>query len=700
MRILSRALLVLGSVALLVGLVAGVVNRQVLDGGRFAGHVDAVREDPQVARQVGLLVTERILAQEPDLTGLRPLLESASAALVASPALGPVVRGTVAPLHDALTSDDDGQVILRLADVGALLVAAITTLVPQTEAAIPSDLDVTLASIGAQEFTGDLIGAADDVAMLAEVLPVLGLLMLVAAGALDRRGWRGAVRATGTGALGAAGALVVLLLVASWWASRLEDDSIRDALVGAAWRELDGSFWAVAGVVAAAGLLMRVVASPGLDLDPATLASRGWRTLSVAGTTPRTELFRGGALVLVGGLTVMRPLLVLSLVGGIAGVVLVLIGVRSLLRVGVAWWVARRPDRVRRDRERLVARAGPIAALAGAVALVAAFVVGAWPAGRDLPAFSATDGTACNGHRELCDRRFDEVSYAGTHNSMAAADQPGWFLAEQPYGILRQLDDGIRVLLIDSWNGQRTQRPDVIANAGVDRKKALAEARATYGTRVLESALRVRDALDLTPTGPVRPYLCHALCELGSTDWEPLMAQVKTWLDRHPREVVTFFVQDEVSPEDTAALVKRAGLASYVHTPVEGQPWPTLGEMIDSGRRVVFLLENASGGPENPWLIDARTAVQDTPYSFRRPSQFTCTRFRGPADASLFLVNHWLSNFDSRVTDAAKVNAEDVLGPRLKACEAERGQRPNFVAVDYYDRGDLLGAVDRLNGVS
>ncbi|MCD9199655.1 PI-PLC domain-containing protein [Aeromicrobium wangtongii] len=699
MRTLSRALVVLGSVTLLIGLVAGVVNRQVLDGGRFAGHVDAIREDPQVARQIGLLVTDRILAQEPDLTGLRPLLESASATLVASPALGPVVRGTVAPLHDALTSDDGGQVILRLADVGALLVTAITTLAPQTEAAIPPDLDVTLASIGAQELTGDLIEAADDVALLAAVLPVLGLLMLVAAGALDRRGWRGVVRATGTGALGAAGVLVVLLLVASWWASRL-DDSIRDALVAAAWRELDGSFWAVAGVVAAAGLLMRLVASPGLDLDPSTLASRGWRTLSGVGSTPRTELFRGGAVVLVGGLMVVRPLLVLSLVGVIAGAALVLIGARSLLRVGAAWWVARRPDRVRRDRQGLVARAGPIAALAGAVALVAAFVVGAWPAGRDLPAFSATDGTACNGHRELCDRRFDEVSYAGTHNSMAAADQPGWFLAEQPYGILRQLDDGIRVLLIDSWNGQGTERPGVIANAGADRKKALAEARATYGTRVLQSALRIRDALDLTPTGPVRPYLCHALCELGSTDWEPLMVQVKTWLDRHPREVVTFFVQDEVSPEDTAALVRRAGLASYVHTPVAGQPWPTLGEMIASGRRVVFLLENASGGSADPWLIDARTAVQDTPYSFRRPSEFTCTRFRGPADASLFLVNHWLSNFDSRVTDAAKVNAEDVLWPRLKTCEAERGRRPNFVAVDYYDRGDLLRAVDRLNGVS
>jgi hypothetical protein len=196
----------------------------------------------------------------------------------------------------------------------------------------------------------------------------------------------------------------------------------------------------------------------------------------------------------------------------------------------------------------------------------------------------------------------------------------------------------------------------------------------------VQSALRIRDSLNLTPSGPVRPYLCHALCELGSTEWEPLMVQVKGWLDQHPREVVTFIVQDQVSPADTAALVERAGLKPYVHTPKPGEPWPTLEEMISSGHRVVFLLENASGGPDAPWLIDSRQAVQDTPYSFTKASQFSCERFRGPADAPLFLINHWLSNFDSRVTDAAKVNAEDLLLPRVRECEDEpaaqlRGRR-------------------------
>ncbi|MCL8253023.1 hypothetical protein AERO_16665 [Aeromicrobium fastidiosum] len=200
MRVLARLLLVTGSLLLAVGLVAGVVNRQVLDGDRFAEHVDAVRADPAVARQLGLLVTDRLLEQQPDLTGLRPLIESASTALVASPALGPVVRTTVTPLHQALTSDDDDQVVLRLADVGALLVAAITTVSPSTEAVIPRDLDLTLASIGGQSASDGVVDAARLVDLLAWLCPLLGVTLIVVAGRVRERGWRSVVRHVGAGA--------------------------------------------------------------------------------------------------------------------------------------------------------------------------------------------------------------------------------------------------------------------------------------------------------------------------------------------------------------------------------------------------------------------------------------------------------------------------------------------------------------------
>jgi hypothetical protein len=304
---------------------------------------------------------------------------------------------------------------------------------------------------------------------------------------------------------------------------------------------------------------------------------------------------------------------------------------------------------------------------------------------------------ACNGHVELCDRAYDEVAYPATHNSMAAAAEPGWFFPEQPDGIVPQLDHGVRVLLIDTWYGQSTDRRGIIATAGSSRADALAEARGDFGAAAVRAALRARDATGLTPHGPARPYLCHAMCELGSTSWLRSLRALRTWLDEHPREVVTLFVQDEVTPDDTAALIERAGLLPYVHTP-SADGWPTLGSMIDTGHRLVVLMENRGGGTTYPWLLQGFAEVQDTPYLFKSAAEFSCAPNRGPADAPLFLVNHWIDSKSSTASNAAVVNARDVLLPRLRACEAERGRLPNYVAVDYYDRGDLMSAVDELNG--
>jgi hypothetical protein len=73
---------------------------------------------------------------------------------------------------------------------------------------------------------------------------------------------------------------------------------------------------------------------------------------------------------------------------------------------------------------------------------------------------------------------------------------------------------------------------------------------------------------------------------------------------------------------------------------------------------------------------------------------------RGPRDAPLFLVNHWI-NTDPlpQPGNAAVVNAYEPLLRRARACQRLRGRRVNLLAVDFYERGDLFEVVDALNGV-
>ena len=63
------------------------------------------------------------------------------------------------------------------------------------------------------------------------------------------------------------------------------------------------------------------------------------------------------------------------------------------------------------------------------------------------------DEAGCNGFVDLCDRRIDEVAFAGTHNSMAASSEEGWVFGRQTGGLLAQLSFGVRAFLLDLHYG-------------------------------------------------------------------------------------------------------------------------------------------------------------------------------------------------------------------------------------------------------
>lgn len=669
LRLARITALWIGSVLLLVGAVAGVVNHEVLDADRFAAHADAVRTDPDVARQLGAMLTDRLLEEQPDLVALRPLIETAATGVVSSRALGPLVRSSLSPLYEALVLGEHDPVVLRLADVGAVLVAAVTALAPQTVVSVPPDLDVRLSDLGAGNVDSDVVGPVHLVRLLSWLAPLLGLLVLIAPATLtrgDRRLRRAGVD-VGRGALGAGGLLSAMLVIAGALIGRSDPDTLSGAVRLAAWDELATSFWVAAAGTAAVGAVLALVAGP---------------------STQRSSMLLGASLLAALGLAlVFDPVRVVTALLWVVGAGMLLTG---LIIVVVTLTHAR------------AARAWVLAAVG---VMVAGVVIGTWPDDHHLAAArGATDGEGCNGHVALCDRRYDDVAFPATHNSMAAASEPGWFYAEQPDGIVAQLDAGIRVLLVDSWYGRRTNRAGFISTAGESRGRAVAEARAELGQAAVNSALRLEKAVGLAPRGRPAAYLCHDMCELGSTPWRESLEDLRSWLAAHPREVVTLLVQDEVNPADTAALIEQAGLLPDVYTPTDGGKWPTLGDMVASGKRLVVLMENHSGGVAYPWLMRAFDWVQDTPYYFASPEALidgtdTCARNRGVSDAPLLLVNHWVSDRHAEVTSAARVNAPSVLGSRVSACQRARGMLPNYVAVDFYDRGDLFAVVDELNRI-
>ena len=249
---------------------------------------------------------------------------------------------------------------------------------------------------------------------------------------------------------------------------------------------------------------------------------------------------------------------------------------------------------------------------------------------------------------------FHEIVFPGPHNSHSARDDGFPPLnANHQHGIAEQLEDGVRVLLIDVY-------------------------------------------LDEVDPGTV--LMCHGPCSLASTPHLEGLGAITSFLEANPREVITIIYEDHAPVDAIAQDYATTGADALVFTHAPGTPWPTLGEMIDADTRLVVTAE--SGAPPPPWFHHVWDEAWDTPYGPTAVEDLSCELNRGSTDNDLFLVNHWVNDAFGLPSEsnAAIVNATDVLRARAEECRDLWTHAPNFLVVDFYEQGDLFAVVDALNG--
>jgi hypothetical protein len=320
----------------------------------------------------------------------------------------------------------------------------------------------------------------------------------------------------------------------------------------------------------------------------------------------------------------------------------------------------------RRSGARAGARAGAVplrraGIVAGATLAVALAAVGLVAVG---PGRGGGADRACNGAVELCERRYDEVAYAATHNSMSSPDVVSVW-PEHDGDIAEQLDFGIRALLIDTHHWTPVVSAEQLERGDPGLPPDVAE--------------RVLATLGDRARGRPGTFLCHNQCALGALPLVDGLGQVRDFLAANPDEVVTLIVQDAIPPEETADAFSAAGLDPYLHVHRPGEEWATLGELVDRDERLVVFAEES--GPPPPWYLPAFENMQDTPFHAAAPDDLTCALARGDPDLPLFLMNHWVSRLTPDRATAAQVNRREVLVDRARRCERERGLMANYVAV-------------------
>lgn len=693
----SGALLALAVTLVVAGLVAVYVRVELAEPEAFADRgVAALRSDPVrsvVAEEVAVDLLER---QSPDLVAARPLVLTAVAAVLETDDFERVFRRAAVTAHGVLFQGDV-DVAVELGELREVLLPALRTASPSLARQLPEDLRPQIATIRRSDIASTTTRTADRLSAAAWPLLAVGLLALLAlvARAADRRR---AIVAVGA-------AMVVASLVAVAALAALEAEVVSHArAVGvvsepevrsaarATWDALAGDLQRLLLVFGGLGaLLCASVVLAAVRVDRERAVRRILAVLAGDRQTPIVRVQRGAGVAILGGIVVLgippldRVLVVLL------GTLLVLAGLTEAVSTLRTARDARPADPERRRSRRRIAIGGGLAVLVLAGAAVAVLV----GRGDGPPPLRAEELSTCNGSAAICDRRLDQVVFPATHNSMSAADRPGWLFANQRRPIPRQLDDGIRLLMLDPHygrvNSEGRVRTDLEAE-GTTRNRVAAQ----LGSDAIGAAERLAGRLGLVPgDGERRIYLCHTLCELGAEGFGSTLREIRGWLERNRSEVLVLLLESSVAPEEIVEAVDDAGLERYLVTLDRDRPLPRMRDLITSGRRLVVLDEHDGGGA--PWFQPAFLFAQNTSIGGFTKDRSTCEPGRGTPDGPLLILNNWVDRFPPPSNAAAAANEGRALRDRVRRCRERLGRAPNAIAVDFYQRGDLFDVVRDLN---
>lgn len=693
--VVANALAVVGSIALFVGAIYAWAAPTLFDSTKFAARARVALDESPALRQVvaRTLVIDVVERNQPDLIAFRPVLLSAAETVVRSDTFGDVFEVAVRNAHDFFTEEPTDNAVARANEAVLLLIDTVRTVAPDVAADIPAGIEPALLRFRDLSAERGWWRAGERTETLAWVLPVVGLLAWIGAFVLARDRRKTLVRLgivlTVGGVALLTGIRVGERVVASHFDVPLNQQAARDVwsvyvegLRAIAW------FGILGGIILAAAV--QAITRDASRLSPARIRERAAAVLAAEPRARWARLLLGGAFILLGLAMFASPLAVVEAAVTVLGAFVFYTALVYVLDVLVLPADGERAAPPGKGRAWAIGVAGSLGVLlvvgVGLTLLL------------DTPE-STERVSGCNGRIELCLRRLDEVALPTTHNAPTAA-QDGFLLPNQDRGIAAQLRDGVRGFQIDAFLGSVRASGGVrVVFTDLDDNKLLSIEN-TVGPELTAQALEFRRIVG-PPEGNARQdvYLCHNFCELGARKMRDTMDVFRRFLERNPTEVLFFVVQDELPAKRLLPVLRDAGLERYLATIDYSRPLPTLGTLVASNQRLIVGLENGDLGPRIPNVF-RDGVLQEVPYNYRSVEELvapdSCRPLRGRPDAPLFQFNHWVTPASLSASRVANTGA--VLGERARRCRAERGLLPNLVAVDFYERGDLFGVVDALNG--
>ena len=262
----------------------------------------------------------------------------------------------------------------------------------------------------------------------------------------------------------------------------------------------------------------------------------------------------------------------------------------------------------------------------------------------------------CNGFEDLCSKSYQQITYLTSHNAYASSEDSFYF-PNQNLNIPNQLNMGVRALMLDIYD--------------VDGEL----------------------------------FLYHSVSELGSTELNTVLNQIKDFLINHSNEVITLILEDYSTSVALSNAFETSGLNAYLFEYNDINTWPTLQEMIDSNKRLVVFTDNEDENAPSSHHFLWSHAVE-THYDNTSVADFSCDYNRGDEENDLFIFNHFISNYllyatnsDAYLSEVQLINSYEFLSNRVMECMSLTNKFPNFITIDFVDFGEAHLLVNELNNL-
>jgi hypothetical protein len=306
--------------------------------------------------------------------------------------------------------------------------------------------------------------------------------------------------------------------------------------------------------------------------------------------------------------------------------------------------------------------------------------------------------------------RYDQVTFLTAHNAFANY-QEGWQYAMQELSIKNQLEYGVRGLMLDVYPSRKGDEI-VLCHGGCG-----------FWHHIFNQHM-----ISFDPTHKT----------LRST-----LTEINDWLDQNPSEIITIFLESYVDPALLDTYIKSHEIFKKTLTPQlkhnlcirkltqsssskkssfskydPCEIWPKIQKFIDLNLRVVFFIEPHQRGyiyEDFFGFIPVWKYVYETQYG-EHDIQKACVerdeskRYKG-SNRDLYLLNYfpslrgklaYLKLFDTSFVQLSeeKANSYEQVINLIKTCHKTgvmKNKTPNFIALDFVDKGNPLKVVNELN---